>query len=497
MRDASRQALLLLLVAGLAVGILHLARRGDSSYSLVDLLTGKPRPTYAPETYTLPQTSPVALSDVRLLDQLNAEFTRLTAAVVPCVVSIDTREAVTVRGLFPGQRDRRAYLPADGGSGVIVTPEGHILTNLHVVRNKDAIQVTRVDADGGREFFPADLVGAYAPYDIAVLKIRSARSDFPALKMGDSDAVKPGQIVFAVGSPYRLSESVTQGIISAIDRQISDTGPSFFQTSAPINKGNSGGPLVNHLGEVIGINSAVLGRTPQGQTAQNIGFAITSNQAWQAFRAITGRGRQVAGYLGVAVRDITPIMAEAIGLSEARGLLVEGLLPDGPAVRAGLRLYDVILEADGEPVESREAFLERVRYAPPGRELRLAIWRQREGRLSLVAVVGDSSQLPAQEAAANSGASATSRDEAVRWLRRVGLSVGPADDRAGVVVEAVSPGSLAEGKVATGEHVVEVNGLPVSSPASFHRALLESKGSLPVDLQVVGERERRRVLLGE
>ncbi len=504
MADRLRRMLVLVVLVAAAAGLLWVLKANLprlSGYSLFDFLAGKAPPAFAPEQYSLPESAPLAAGDVPILERLNAEYAKLAAAVVPSVVSIDTRETVAVQSPFPGYY-RQLQRPGLG-SGVIVTPEGHVLTNHHVVANKDAIRITCTSGEGRRESFAADFVGSLPAYDLAVLKIRSNRGGFPALKLGDSNQVHPGQLVFAVGNPYGLAESVTQGIISGIDRRLSDAGATYYlQTDTPINPGNSGGPLVNHRGEVIGINTVVYRGSQKDQSAQNIGFAIPSNQAMEAFQIITGRGRPVTGYLGLVVSEVTPRAAAFLGLEEVQGLLVEGLLPQGPAARCGLRPLDVILSVDGRPVASRDAFLAGLRSTLPGTQVKLAVWRER-ALVPLTATVGDAREVTAEPALPADGEAGpessavdkSSRQESLGWLRSVGIGVGVGPDGSSLRVEAVAPAGLAAGRVLPGDLLVSVNGSPVSSPASFNQALIAARGAPELRIVVDRNGSRREVVV--
>lgn len=490
MNDNTRRWGVLLLVLALAAAILAWLGQRDGRYGLWELLRGRPAPIFVPEQYTVPTEPALAADEVPLLARLNDEYARLAEAVIPSVVSVDTSETVNVQSGFPGYY--RSYQRPGLGSGVIVTPEGHIITNHHVVANKNAIRVTRTPLGGEPETFAATLIGSLPSYDIAVLRIRSDRRDFPALKLADSSKVRVGQLALAIGNPYGLAGSVTKGIISAVDRRIADSGPSYFQTDTPINPGNSGGPLVNFQGEVIGINSVVLRGPEADRAAQNIGFAIPAAQAWEAFEIITGRGRQVFGYLGFAVEDVTPQVASALGMPEARGAWIRAVQPDGPAAQAGLRgpelvrsasgatgvrAPDVLMSMNGEKVRSAKWLVGRIRITTPGTELRLGVWR--DGRVEEIPVtVGDSTSMPT--ATRNPSASdqsppaldAVAQGRAI--LQSIGITTRSGEKDGRLVVNEVRAGSYADGKVFSGEWVLGVNGTSVVSPAEFNREVLSA-----------------------
>jgi serine protease Do len=243
------------------------------------------------------------------------------------------------------------------GSGVIVSQEGHILTNHHVVANMDKIQVQLTD---GR-VVPAQLIGTDEQTDIAVLKISADKIE--PLRLGDSDDVRVGQMVFAVGNPFGLQETVTQGIISAKGRRaMADSGVEFLQTDAAVNQGNSGGPLINLKGEIIGINSAIFSTTQEGSWL-GISFAIPSNVAKRALESVLKTGRIVRGYLGVTMVNISqlaPEIRQQFALTDKEGAVVAQVMPDSPADLAGLKPGDQIRRFNGRTVPDRIFFRSRV-----------------------------------------------------------------------------------------------------------------------------------------
>jgi S1-C subfamily serine protease len=236
----------------------------------------------------------------------------------------------------PQEQERTAL-----GSGVIVSKEGHILTNNHVVEDTDKIQVELSD---GR-MLPAELVGTDAETDIAVLKI--APEKIKALPIGNSDEVKVGQLVFAIGNPLGLQESVTRGIISAKSRVVDDSSLEYFQTDAAINQGNSGGPLVNLHGEIIGINTRI---ASQSGGSQGLGFAIPSNVARRSLDEILKHGRVLHSYLGVVIRPLPPETAAQAGVKDSGGAQVTQVLPSSPAEKAGLSAGDIVTKMNGREV---------------------------------------------------------------------------------------------------------------------------------------------------
>ena len=250
---------------------------------------------------------------------------------------------------------------------MIVSPEGHIVTNWHVING--ALQVT-IQLNDGRTL-PAVVAGADQRSDIAVLKVEA--EGLSPIAFGDSELVKVGQMVFAVGNPFGLQETVTQGIISAKGRRtMSEAANEFFQTSTTINPGNSGGPLVDIHGKVIGINNFILSRSGG---SEGISFAIPSNVARRVYEDIVERGRVIHPWLGVVMRPLTPGLARQLGLPDTRGALVAATMNTSPAQRAGLMGGDVILSFNGYAIRDGKDLQNRVAEAQVGRAANFGILR--------------------------------------------------------------------------------------------------------------------------
>src|SRR3954463_1907439 len=304
------------------------------------------------EKYSLATAASVDPKEVAGLENLNRERRALVSAVVPSVVSIKTSKKVPVRRQYqldpsdffnrnPRQfrnPNEEAMVQNSLGSGVVVTSEGHIITNNHVVDQVDEIEVQLSDGRTKK----AKLIGADAVVDLAVLKIDEP--GLKPLKIGDSDAMQVGDFVVAIGNPFGFEETVTDGIISSKGRPNRVDGfGDYLQTNAAINPGNSGGPLVNLRGEIIGINTAIISRSGG---SQGIGFAIPSNNVKMALESLLKNGRIIRGYLGIQARPVTQ------GVAETDGVIVDDVVPKSPAAEAKLKRDDVIKKFNGHNVRN-------------------------------------------------------------------------------------------------------------------------------------------------
>jgi serine protease Do len=365
------------------------------------------------------------------------------------------------------------------GSGVIVTSDGTIVTNNHVVEGASDIEVDLAD----KREFKAKLIGTDAKTDVAVLKIDA--SNLPTLAIGDSSKLQVGDVIFAIGDPFGIGETATMGIVSATGRGgLGIEGyEDFIQTDAAINPGNSGGAMIDLHGDLIGINTAILSGGGGGN--QGVGFAIPINMARSVMDQIVGHGKVVRGYLGLYPQDVTPSLARQFGLNKPGGALVSGLKPDAPAAKAGLRDGDVILELNGQPVESANDLRLRVSQSAPGTTVKLAV--SRDGKVQDVNVT--LGELPGDKLAEdNSGPSENSGGlEGVNveeltpdTLQQLQL---PSATR-GVVVTNVDPSSSAAAAgLDRGDVIQEVNHKPVHNIAEYKQAVAAA-GKQPVLLLV-------------
>ena len=254
------------------------------------------------------------------------------------------------------------------GSGVVVSSEGHVVTNEHVTNGKSRITVTMHDG----KTYPAVVIGEDRALDIAVIRIKADR-DFEPLRFGDSDRVRQGQQALAIGNPFGLGETVTRGIISAKERTISDRQRDLFQTDAAINPGNSGGPLVNILGEIIGINVAIYSPDTEDQGFVGIGFSIPANDVREVFEQILAKGRATRGWLGVRCYDWNPVIREKVGWNERGGVYIQDIVPGSPAESSGLLPDDVVVRYNGKDIESRVQFFSQIQRTPVGREVDICL----------------------------------------------------------------------------------------------------------------------------
>ncbi len=423
-------------------------------------------------------------------------FADVVSKVTPAVVTIRTERSASPRmtqlpqlpegfGDLFGQRAPRGGRPMPSplqrglGSGVIVSTDGYILSNNHVVEQSARIQVELSD----RRVLDAKLIGADEPSDLAVLKIDA--TNLPVVPFGDSTAMRIGDLVLAVGNPLGVGQTVTMGIVSAKGRATGlgdGSYEDFLQTDAPINQGNSGGALVNTAGELVGINSQIL--SPSGGSI-GIGFAVPSNMAKNVMDQLVSDGRVRRGRLGVTVQGVTSDLAAGLGLDKTEGALVSDVTPGGAAARAGLKRGDVILSYQGRPVVDTNAFRNEIAATTPGSTVTLQVLRE-----------GKSNEIKAtlEEMAASTAAN---RGEGAgpSGAGKFGLTIEPltpqiADrlelprDVEGVVITDIDPSSVAAAAgLREGDVIQQINGRTVRSTEQV-RTGLEAASDKPVVLLV-------------
>lgn len=440
-----------------------------------------------------------------------ASFADLASQVSPAIVNISTKKIVKRPQMQPfgqfggGPRDPsldqffehffeggagpQQRAPQQSlGSGFIIDKDGTILTNTHVVEGADEIEVQLAD----ERKFKAEVVGEDPRSDVAVIKIK-AEADVPFVKLGDSDKMRPGDWVMAIGNPFGLEKTVTVGVVSATGRVVGGgTYGKYIQTDASINPGNSGGPLFNLQGEVIGINSMIFAN------GQGIGFAIPINLANQLTPQLVKQGKVTRGWLGVAVQDITPELAQSFGLAKAEGALIAEVYPESPAAKAGIQRGDVVQSYDGQAVKEPYDLTLAVGSTVPGKDAAIVVLRGGQQK-SLTVRVGENKEGQSAQATPQQGTSPTSADRLGLVLRNItpedapDLDV-PANFR-GVVVMRVEPGSVAEAaELAAGDVILEVNGTKVETLATYQNAVKTLKAGGFVRLLV--KRGKASIYLG-
>lgn len=359
------------------------------------------------------------------------------------------------------------------GSGFIIRQDGYVATNNHVVDGATEIMVRL--SDGRR--FAARVIGRDRKTDLALLKIGA--TNLPVLALGDSDALQVGEPVMAIGNPFGLEGTVTIGIVSAKERVIGQ-GPydDFIQTDASINPGNSGGPLVNSAGQVVGVNTAILSRTGG---SVGIGFAIPINQVKAILPELEAKGRVTRGWLGVVVQPVTPDLAKAFRLPEARGALVAQVLRDSPGARGGLQAGDVIVGFDGRALDKEGELPRFVAATPVGREVPLQVIRDRRSLTLTVRVA----ELPEPREVDAAAADRVRLGVAVQRLTPELAQQLGVTDRDGVVVVEVEDGSpAAEAGIEPGDIIAQANRQPVQTVADLRRALEGQDAGEPLLIQI-------------
>jgi len=449
-------------------------------------------------TACMEATAQVRRGRGNLLKELDEAFVEIWNQVGPAVVNVDTEREISVPEVPPFFRDwLREFgmrMPEGGersrkvegrGSGFVIDKEGHILTNFHVIESADTIKVRFSE----REQYEAKVVGTDRRTDIALIKI-DANKDLPMLALGDSDALRVGQIVMAIGNPTgTLDRTFTVGHVSGLGRvlwQFQERMPyqSFIQTDAAINLGNSGGPLVNVDGEVVGINTAM------AAFAENIGFAVPISYAKDILPDLKESGKAVRGFLGVTVRDLPPGTGKEYGLPNDKGAQVQDVTADSPAEKAGLKTYDVITEVEGQKIESAGDLVEVITHFRPGTTVRVTYFRDGKKRAARVKLAelpeAPGEQLGAPGVGVEETLGMTVEPVTPEMKERLQLDVD-----AGVIVTDVEPGGVAASAgVRPADVVVEVNRRPVKSVTEFSEAVEAVKSGDWVVLLLNRENQR-------
>ena len=436
-----------------------------------------------------------AYSDDRYMPTITVpDFTALAKKLMPVTVNISTTKIIKPRRRavppfqspfgdqdpfrdffgdeffrhFFGDIPQREYKQQSLGSGFIIDSDGYILTNNHVVAGADEIKVTLFN----KKEYSGKVVGRDEKTDIALIKIKEPNGDLPVATLGDSDALEVGEWVIAIGNPFGLQGTITQGIVSAKWRKIG-AGPydDFIQTDASINPGNSGGPLFNMRGQVVGINTMIY--SPSGGNV-GIGFAIPINLARSVVTQLKERGRVVRGWLGVVVQKVTPELAESFGLKEGYGALVADVDRNGPAAEAGIENGDIIIQFDGKEIREMEDLPLRVAETPVGKKVDIVVLRNGKKK-TLTVKIGEMKDREEQVASGGSGEKEdigiTVQSITPELAQRYGLP-----RKEGVMIAQVEPGSPAEeAGLRPGDIIQEINRIPIKSVGDYNAAMRKLK----------------------
>jgi serine protease Do len=436
---------------------------------------------------TLPAKSQVSSGSVEVLTQLSDALSEVATVATPSVVNISTTRVIKSRDetpfdLFDDPFFRRFFgdqlphpnIPKERkeqslGSGVIVSEDGYIVTNNHVIEKSQEIKVLL----SNKRDYKAKLIGADPKTDIAVIKIDA--KGLTALPWGDSNKLKVGEIVFAIGNPFGLNQTVTMGVIGAVGRAnvgIADY-EDFIQTDAAINPGNSGGALLNARGELVGINTAILSRTGG---YQGIGFAVPSSMARQVMDDLVKHKKVVRGWLGVSIQEVTSDLAEEFGVKDLKGALISGVMKGSPAEKAGIRQGDVILQYNGKSVEDTGHLRNMVSQTPLGSVVKIRLLRKKK-EIEVEAVVAEQPKKLA-EAAQEEEQAADDENAALAGLtvreltpdlaRRFGIAQG----EKGVVIVRIEQNSRAfEAGMRPGDLILQIDQKDITTIEDYRKAV--------------------------
>ena len=433
-----------------------------------------------------------------------ASFTDVAMAASPAVVNVRTEKTIKGGGpvfrhfqnpfgkedpfhdffeRFFGDVPRRDFKQRSLGSGFFIDKEGYIVTNNHVIENADKI---KVKLKNGKEY-GAEIVGRDAKTDIALIKVKSWQ-DFRAVKWGDSDALKVGEWVVAIGSPFGLEHTVTAGIVSAKGRVIG-SGPydDFIQTDASINPGNSGGPLINMKGEVIGINTAIVSRSGGNV---GIGFAIPINLARGIIEQLKASGTVTRGWLGVSIQSLTPELAEYYGVKDGKGALVGEVFEGNPADKAGIKPKDVIIEVDGDKIEDSRDLSQKIAEIRVGEKITIKVLRggkEHTFRVEIAKRTEDKETLALQEPVEETGLGMTVSTMTKELASRLNIS-----ETEGIVVVSVQEdGPADKADVQEGDLILEIDHKPIKTLEDYHAQIKKVKKGETIPLLI----KRRRGFL--
>jgi len=432
--------------------------------------------------------------EIRALEEQNRAYERIALVVTPAIVNIRTTQIIKVqqspffmdpffRQFFGDMFGPQMGIPREQrehalGSGVIVSPQGYIVTNSHVIAKATEIEVMLAD----KRTFKAKVVGADPRTDVGVIKIDG--KGLPTVPWGDSASLKVGAIVMAFGNPFGLNFTVTRGIVSAVGRsglgieQYED----FIQTDAPINPGNSGGALINVRGQVVGINTAILSgaQGPGGQGAwSGVGFAIPSNIVKHVMESLINTGKVSRGYLGLAVGDLNPALARQFKVPDLSGVLINQVEPGAPAEKGGLKQGDVIRTLNGQTVDGADRFRSLVAGANPGNEITLGILRDGQP-LTLKVTLAEQPSTMAGGGTGKPSSESTLRGVTVQELTpSIRNQLGLSPQTRGVVISDLEQDSpAAQQGLQPGDVIESINRQPVRSVADFDRLAAGATGEV-------------------
>ncbi len=380
------------------------------------------------------------------------------------------------------------------GTGFIISSDGYIVTNNHVVAGADTVMINLQGTSGKDQSLKATIIGTDEETDLALLKVK-ADHPLPFLSFGDSDRMEVGEWVLAIGNPFGLGHTVTAGILSAKGRNI-QSGPfdNFLQTDASINPGNSGGPLINMEGQVIGINTAIIA------SGQGIGFAIPSSMANLVVNQLKENKKVSRGWLGVTIQDVDENMAKALGLPESGGALIGSVIPDEPADKAGMKDGDIILEVNGKPIEDANALLRAIAMQAPGSKVTFEVWRD-NAKKQVSVTLGE------RNVGKQSGDVQSTKDSpstlgiSVRTLTAEESRAADLKRGTGLLVVGVDPGKAAsEADIREGDIILTANLKPVNSAdalAKIIRDEAKKRGAVTLQIQRQGQKFFRAISLAE
>jgi serine protease Do len=428
--------------------------------------------------------SKISRDSIDLLTRTGRAMAEVTAAVKPAIVNISTSKTVKIAGSedpffndpffrrffgdnFGRQKQPKEQKSVGLGSGVIVSSDGYIITNYHVIKDADEIKVLMPD----KKEYVGKVIGSDPKTEISIVKIEAA--GLPTIAWGNSDLLEVGDLVLAVGNPYGLNQTVTMGIVSALGRAnvgIADY-EDFIQTDAAINPGNSGGALVNVRGELVGINTAIYS-TSGGY--QGIGFAIPSNMVKSVMDSLIKKGKVVRGWLGISIQKITPELAKQFNLKDEVGALVGDVVENGPSEKAGLKRGDVIIEYDGRKIEEPSNLRNMIANTAPGEEHHMKVLRENK-TLTLKVTVGE---LPAdtQEEVISGNYENVLKGITVQDMTpEIAQKLKIPDRIKGVIISDIAEDSIASGVLTQGDVIQEINRKKVSGVKNYQEVVSKIK----------------------